>query len=92
MEERTIAELQYQFPETLIEVAWESQYLRDEGMINLDLDSWDEKVSVWEIAQEFQKRYAGYDWDDKGEYYFSARKFAEHELIKRFGGYEKEGE
>lgn len=73
---------EYSYEEILVEVAWMSQWLRDEGKLRADLnhDSWEEKVAVFEIAKQFYEENKDRQWENKGEFYWEIQIYAEKEL------------
>ena len=70
------------YEEILVEVAWMSQWLKDEGKLrnDLDCDSWDEKLAVFEIAKKFYEDYKERQWEYKDEFYYEIQTYAEKEL------------
>ena len=71
--------------ENIIEIAWCSSDLLHRNMYEDDTDSFDEKMTIIELAEQFEKENAGRDWDMKGDYYDAIYEFAERELLERFG-------
>lgn len=74
---------EYSFEEILVEVAWESQFLRDEGKLKYSLlDSWDEKCEIFRIAKQFYDLNKDRIWKNKGEFYDEVVEYAETMLVK----------
>ena len=67
------------YEEILVEVAWTSQWLKDKGKLRADLDqdSWEEKVAVFEIAKQFYEENKDRQWEYKDEFYYELRIYAE---------------
>ena len=79
--------------ENVIEITWISDQLMECGIIK----SWDElhdngydsfevKIEIISIAEDFEKQYKNIYWDDTDlDYIIEMEKFARTELIKTFG-------
>ena len=71
--------------ENIIEIAWCDSDLIHRNMYGDDVDSWEEKMAVIDLANQFEKENAGRNWDMKGDYYEEIYNFATKELLNRFG-------
>ena len=69
--------------ENAIEIAWTSQWLMDNDKYIDDIDSWDEKLKIVELAEKFPNNTDEYEM--KGDYYEAIRTYAQRELLKEFG-------
>lgn len=76
--------------ETIIEIAWEDEYLFANDFYDEDVDSMSRKEEIISIADQFEIDYAGVDWNaamDAGEagYYEVVETYAKRKLLQRFG-------
>ena len=68
--------------ENIIEIAWVYQDMRAKGSIPDDIDSLAAKECIIQIARDFEKDYAGVDWDESAlDYYEEIDRFSRDFLI-----------